>query len=254
MSAEMKHFSEKEPICTLYVRNINEKVNCSWIKSKLKMVFTNYGEVLQIQASKGLKKRGQAWVTLSDQTSAAMALEKAQGFSFFDKPLVVAYANRKSAVEAKVDGSYGLDGVDREMKPRRVMNRAKTSRDKAKATDNAVDSKKRQRRDSVVDSSIAGERDDHDVFEPQAKKKVLIECNIPNHTLLAQQLPVSFNDEQANEIFGDFPGFKEVRIVPGNKGMAFIEFEMVEQATTTLQKMNGEVIESQQIFLTYAKK
>ena len=42
--------------------------------------------------------------------------------------------------------------------------------------------------------------------------------------LFAQQLPDDCNDAMLAILFQQFSGFKEVRMVPGKKGLAFVEF------------------------------
>lgn len=47
----------------------------------------------------------------------------------------------------------------------------------------------------------------------------------PNKILFVQNLPDDFGAEQLTDVFGRFEGFREVRLVPGRKGIAFIEYE-----------------------------
>jgi hypothetical protein len=50
-------------------------------------------------------------------------------------------------------------------------------------------------------------------------------------------------------------GFKEVRMVPGKPGIAFIEFENEYQATTALQSLNGfKLTPTDFMALSYSKK
>lgn len=76
------------PSKTLYLNNINEKIKKDVMKKMLYMVFSQYGKVKDIIACKGVKLRGQAWITFDDVSSATSALRGKQGFNFYDKPLV----------------------------------------------------------------------------------------------------------------------------------------------------------------------
>ena len=76
----------------LYINNINEKVKLDVLKQTLSMVFSQYGKVENIIASSNLKKKGQAWVLFDTVEAASEAMEKKQGFNFYDKPLRIAYA------------------------------------------------------------------------------------------------------------------------------------------------------------------
>lgn len=76
------------PNQTLYINNINEKINKKVLKKMLYMVFAQHGRIAQIVACKGLKLRGQAWIVFQDVNAAISALNAKQGFNFYDKPLV----------------------------------------------------------------------------------------------------------------------------------------------------------------------
>ena len=47
----------------------------------------------------------------------------------------------------------------------------------------------------------------------------------PNKILFVQNLPEDYDVDGLTAIFGRFEGFKEVRLVPGRRGIAFVEYE-----------------------------
>jgi len=47
----------------------------------------------------------------------------------------------------------------------------------------------------------------------------------PNKILFVQNLPEDYGVEGLTAIFGRFEGFREVRLVPGRRGIAFVEYE-----------------------------
>lgn len=52
-----------------------------------------------------------------------------------------------------------------------------------------------------------------------------------------------------------FPGYKEVRLVPGRTDIAFVEFEMDSQAMTAKDALdNFKITPTHQIKVTYAKR
>lgn len=56
-------------------------------------------------------------------------------------------------------------------------------------------------------------------------------------------------------LFQPFQGFQEVRMVPGKKGLAFIEFHDVIQAGIALQQLHGfQLTPTDTLQLTYAKQ
>lgn len=88
LAADQAHRSMETPSQTLYVNNINEKIKKDVLKKTLYMLFRQHGRILEIVASKGLKKRGQAWIVFEDIAAASNAMKSKQGFNFYDKPLV----------------------------------------------------------------------------------------------------------------------------------------------------------------------
>ena len=61
----------------------------------------------------------------------------------------------------------------------------------------------------------------------------------PNKILFLRELPESYDTESLNAIFGRFEGFKEVRIVPGRKGIAFVEYESETGAISAKEATSG---------------
>jgi RNA recognition motif-containing protein len=74
---------------------------------------------------------------------------------------------------------------------------------------------------------------------PPAKVQKLMVNNIPHRILFAQNLPDECTHETLTTLFQPYPGFQEVRMVPGKKEIAFIEFHEVIQAGIALQQLNG---------------
>lgn len=76
---------------TLYVQNLNDKVNRSIIKHNIYLFFSTYGDVLDIN----LKMRGQAHVIFESKESASRALRGLQDTELFGKPLRIDFAKEK---------------------------------------------------------------------------------------------------------------------------------------------------------------
>lgn len=47
----------------------------------------------------------------------------------------------------------------------------------------------------------------------------------PNKILFLRDLPETYDVDSLSTIFSRFEGFREVRMVPGRKGIAFVEYE-----------------------------
>jgi hypothetical protein len=67
---------------------VAEKIKGEKLKRGLRLVFQHYGKIHKISIRKSLGLRGQAFVVYHTTEAAAAAVEKAQGFNFYGKPLV----------------------------------------------------------------------------------------------------------------------------------------------------------------------
>ena len=54
----------------------------------------------------------------------------------------------------------------------------------------------------------------------------------PNKILFIQNVPESYDVDALTSLFSRFDGFREVRTVPGRKGIAFVEYEAEAGAIT----------------------
>lgn len=80
--------SSSQPNSTLYINNLNDKVTKEELCSQLYALFTTYGKVVDIVASKSKKMRGQAFLVFADQAGATSAMRACEGMLFYDKPMV----------------------------------------------------------------------------------------------------------------------------------------------------------------------
>lgn len=80
--------SSNQPNTTLYINNLNDKINKEELKTQLFALFTTYGKIIDIVASKSQKMRGQAFLVFTDLAGATSAMRACEGMMFYDKPLV----------------------------------------------------------------------------------------------------------------------------------------------------------------------
>ncbi|KPP66698.1 U2 small nuclear ribonucleoprotein B''-like [Scleropages formosus] len=79
--------------------------------------------------------------------------------------------------------------------------------------------------------------------------------NPPNYILFLNNLPEETNEIMLSMLFSQFPGFKEVRLVPSRHDIAFVEFENECQAGTARDALQGfRITSSCAMKITYAKK
>eukprot|EP00622_Pseudochattonella_farcimen_P003906 FR739181.1.p1 GENE.FR739181.1~~FR739181.1.p1 ORF type:complete len:216 (+),score=44.59 FR739181.1:113-760(+) len=212
-----------EPSQTIYCNNLNEKIKKAQLKKALYSVFSQFGKIVEIVACRGLKLRGQAWVCFDSVEAATNAMAKMQGFPFYDKPTRIAFSKSKSDVVAKRDGSF----VAREKRKR-----DETEQPKLKAPPPPTP------------------------MDTEATTTTAADVNMtPSSIIFAQNLPDDCNEMMLEMLFKTYAGFKEVRMVPGSAGLAFIEFTDELTAGTALAgRQNFKLTPTQNLALSYAKK
>ena len=77
----------------------------------------------------------------------------------------------------------------------------------------------------------------------------------PNKILFVQNFPEDYNVDELTGIFGRFEGFREVRLVPGRQGIAFVEYDTEQGAITAKENIAGMVFgKSHIIKVTYQRR
>lgn len=76
----------------------------------------------------------------------------------------------------------------------------------------------------------------------------------PNKTLFLRDLPEDYGKDGLSLIFSRFPGFKEVRMVPGRKGIAFVEYEGEDGAIAAKERTAGMTLGETVIKVTYQRQ
>ncbi|XP_029353068.1 U2 small nuclear ribonucleoprotein B'' isoform X1 [Echeneis naucrates] len=214
------------PNHTIYINNINDKVKKEELKRSLYALFSQFGQVIDIVAMKTMKMRGQAFVVFKELAAATNALRQLQGFPFYNKPMRIQYAKTDSEVIAKVKGTYG----DKEKKKDK----------KKKAQEPAA---------NLTKKPVVG------LVPPVLPPAVQVPDNPPNYILFLSNLPEETNEMMLSMLFNQFPGFKEVRLVPGKHDIAFVEFESESQAGVAKDALQGfRITATCAMKITYAKK
>ncbi|KAJ9655199.1 hypothetical protein H2198_005895 [Neophaeococcomyces mojaviensis] len=98
------------PNQSLYVKNLNDKINKDDLRRVLYMLFSTYGPVLDIVTqrvgSKGQTMRGQAHICFRDVQTATQAMRALQGFEVSGKEMKIAYAKGTSSIIPKLRGTF----------------------------------------------------------------------------------------------------------------------------------------------------
>jgi len=230
---------------TVYINNLNEKVSKDELKKSLYAVFSQFGPIIDVVALKNFKMRGQAFVVFRDISDATNAMRQMQGFPFYDKPMRLNYAKGKSDATAKLDGTYqAKDKAERAAKRKAERDERKGIKPKTAAPPvKAVDE------DAPSDTPAPPKK-----AEPPAAPSAPA-ANLPNQILFVEKLPDQVNEMMLSMLFQQFPGFKEVRLVPGKSGIAFVEFENEGQSGVAMSGLqNFKITPTNLMKITYAKR
>ncbi|NP_001085460.1 small nuclear ribonucleoprotein polypeptide B S homeolog [Xenopus laevis] len=219
------------PNHTVYINNLCDKVKKPELKRSLYALFSQFGHVVDIVALKTMKMRGQAFVIFKELSSATNALRQLQGFPFYSKPMRIQYAKSDSDVVLKMKGTF----ADKEKKKEKK---------KAKAQEQAANAANKK-------SAPASNANN----APAASQNTQVQDNPPNYILFLNNLPEETNEMMLSMLFNQFPGFKEVRLVPGRHDIAFVEFENETEAGSARDALQGfKITPSHAMKITYAKK
>eukprot|EP00099_Drosophila_melanogaster_P014472 NP_511045.1 sans fille [Drosophila melanogaster] len=215
---------EMLPNQTIYINNLNEKIKKEELKKSLYAIFSQFGQILDIVALKTLKMRGQAFVIFKEIGSASNALRTMQGFPFYDKPMQIAYSKSDSDIVAKIKGTF-------KERPKKVK-----PPKPAPGTDEKKDKKKKP-------SSAENSNPNAQTEQP------------PNQILFLTNLPEETNEMMLSMLFNQFPGFKEVRLVPNRHDIAFVEFTTELQSNAAKEALQGfKITPTHAMKITFAKK
>ena len=233
---------------TVYVANLNDRIQLPKLLTGLRELFSEYGDIIDIIAKKNLKAKGQAFVVFDNAQSATRAIQDIDGFEFFAKPMTCAFAKTKS------DATVERGGTAEQLEAHKRHRLAEKERKRAQEDQ---DTKLKRPPPSDAPSSA----------QPPVKKGlrstgasragiVPDEYLPPNRILFLQNLPEDYDDEALSAIFGRFEGFKEVRVPPGNRGIGFVEYEAEAGAITAKEHTAGMSLGAKpnQIKVTFQRK
>jgi len=254
-----------QPNHSIYINNLNEKIKKDELKKSLYAIFSQFGQILDIVAMKTLKMRGQAFVIFKEVNSAANALRSMQGFPFYDKPMRIQFSKKDSDIIAKMKGTF-VEGERRrkdhdEEHPRKKKKKSSAA---AQAAANAGPPPAVQ---PMVPQQPAPRGPPPTVPSAPAPAPPMAPSGAapsaapalpeqpPNQILFITNLPEETNEMMLSMLFNQFPGFKEVRLVPGRHDIAFVEFETDVQAGAAKDALQGfKITPSNAMKITFAKK
>lgn len=110
------------PSQTLYFRNLDDRVSAPELKRQLYCLISSVAPVVEIEAKRSPRTRGQAWVSFSSIEVASVVMQRLQGFNLLGKEMKIEYAKKNSkciaefyeSAKAYEDKANDSDGADEE--------------------------------------------------------------------------------------------------------------------------------------------
>ncbi|KAJ6614297.1 hypothetical protein B0H10DRAFT_1880702 [Mycena sp. CBHHK59/15] len=201
--------SANQPNTTLYINNLNDKVNKNELRSQLFALFTTYGKLIDVIASKSHRMRGQAFLVFSDLAGATTAMRACEGMVFYDKPLHIDYAKTKSyATSRKEDPSF-VPPTSANASALIMQNgRAEKKRQRE---EEAAEGERKAKRDKVDDDDEEMEIEDDEDRPPNGEP---VPVAHPTARLLCTNLPQEVSDGVLSVLFQQYHGFKSTNVTP----------------------------------------
>lgn len=243
----------------VYVKNLEERIKIDELKSALSEIFSEYGDIIDLVAKTNLKAKGQAFIVFDNPESAAKAIEEVNGFELFDKPMHLDFARTRS--DATVLQEEGEAGLER-------WKRGRLAEKERRQAMEANQQQKLLKRPAVAVTGPGGAGGDAAGRPAKTVKGAGLKSSganaaavipdeylPPNKTLFIRDLPDSYDADGLSRIFSRFEGFKEVRMVPGRKGIAFVEYEAEAGAISAKEATAGMQLgdEGKGIRVTYQR-
>eukprot|EP00906_Rhabdomonas_costata_P028197 RCo039991 len=239
------------PQQTLYVSNLNDKLQKEELRLNLYMLFSQFGPIMDIVATKVIRLRGQAFVVFKDINASTTAMRQLQGMFFFDKPMRIQYARTKSDSVARFDGTYSAKKKRERKEKERLQEKERLA--KLKRKDQLAIGDRESKRKKVDEEMAVRERE----REKERQRLREEEAEEPHNTLFVENLPpeATENPQMLSVLFQNFEGFHEVRVPPGARPIAFVEFDSVVHARDAKMALqNFKITQSNTLKISFGKK
>ncbi|KAF8076330.1 hypothetical protein FPV67DRAFT_1407754 [Lyophyllum atratum] len=244
--------SSNQPNTTLYINNLNDKVNKEELKLQLYALFTTYGKIIDIIASKSQSMRGQAFLVFTDLAGATSAMRACEGMMFYEKPLHIDYAKGKSyATLRREDPSF--------VPPTAANASALVSQNaKRQREDEKADGERTTKREKAEEDEEEMEIDDEDDSAQQTNNNACTSrrssttaipppSQYPSARLVCNNLPQEVTDEVLSVLFQQYQGFQTTHVTwsptPNAAGakvkVAQVTFESPDLASVAKTALDG---------------
>ena len=248
--------------CTVYAHNLEERIKIPALTEALSEIFSEYGTIVEIVAKRNLKAKGQAFIVFDNADSVTSAIEEVNGFELFDKPMKLEVARTRS--DRTVEREEGGEGLEVWKRKRAAEKERKQAQERASQREREKVLKR------PAGAGVSGGVDSGLATRPAKAVKgaglktsganaaavIPDEYLPPNKILFLRDLPEDYDADGLSRIFSRFEGFREVRMVPGRKGIAFVEYEAETGAISAKEATAGMQLgnENKSIRVTYQRQ
>lgn len=237
------------PNQTLYVNNLNESIKLDELKLNLFHLFSQFGDVIEINSRKSKKMKGQAFIVFKDITSATNAKVSLNNTLFLGETLHIAFARNVNDTLLKLTGNISMKDKtlkDIERKKRReeeykvIESKIELNRKRNRSPDNTIDLHSNININGKSNTIKSRTTNDNSSFT--------------NNVLFVEGLPREVNENVLKAIFGKYNGFKEIRLLSGRM-ICFVEFDNEMNAGSALVGLNGYKLTNDCVLvISFAKK
>ncbi len=262
---------------TLYVNHLNEKIKIELLRENLYYLFSQFGDVLEINVRKSKKMRGQAFIVYKDINEATRAKVSLNNFLFLGSRISVDYAKTKSDIIVKIKGQqnstdYKQTGTYISRKRNRMKEYGNIKDDdeydegkksesiyedeESSSVQKSLKSKKNKKK--KIEKNDVEEEDkiekNNNNIELNEEEDIDGECINENKILFVTGLGKEINEKMIEVVFSQFKGLKDIRFF-SERGFCFVEYDNEVNAGTALMSLNNmKLTENSTIKITYALK
>jgi len=242
-----------QPNTTLYINNLNDKVNKEELRLQLYALFTTYGKVIDVVASKSPKMRGQAFLVFTDLAAATTAMRACEGMVFYDKPMRITYAKSKSYATSRREDPKFVPPTSVHARPEvsQIGKLTVSSADKRQRDDDTTDdhptAKREKPQEDGSDEEMEIDEDEENVQNVKPLATMPAPVQQPSARLLCTNLPQEVTDDVLSVLFQQYRGFLSTHVAQsptlnaaGAKvKMAQVFFESAELASTAKEALDN---------------
>ena len=205
---------------TLYINHLNEKIKTDLLRENLYYLFSQYGDVLEINLRKSRKMKGQAFIVYKDINDASRAKVSLNNFLFLGTRINVEYAKSKSDIIVKIKGQSNLNNQEYQKNGNYLLRKRKRLLE--------YENIKEEKKEKIIKN-----KENKEIMED-----IDGECLEENKILFVKGLGDEVNEKMIYLVFNKFKGLKDIRFFNG-RGFCFVEYDNEINAGTALLSLNN---------------